>query len=116
MAEAAVAIALRTQADMQETAHALMTETQQGTYAEGEAPGQEPAVQLQHVTSMVDEIDVYRSAKLLLDYFQECAVDVANQRIAYFESIKNSQAAGKWSEIRDAIGVINDVQPPDLMH
>lgn len=56
------------------------------------------------------DIDIFRSANLLINYFGDEAVDIANQRIASFESIRNKTAVAVWVKIKDAISKIENEQ------
>jgi len=51
----------------------------------------------------MEEIDIYRSARLLLDKFEDDALAVANQRIASFEKLRNEEAISVWRQIKAAI-------------
>lgn len=52
---------------------------------------------------MIETIDIYRSAQLLINKFQEDALEITAQRIASFELSKQEEAVAIWIKIREAV-------------
>lgn len=60
----------------------------------------------------IEEIDIYRSAQVLIDQYGDQAILEAMKRLERYHSIKNEKGASIWSRIANAIEDLE--MPTDL--